>query len=303
MRRLKPSLITTLLAVGLCGHGCDRVKELKDSLLGESTAGSDVNPALAEIESLYASGQYDETLRKIDEVASADPSLTEAYYYRGLCYLALAGASDVKGPLSPEEEKSLEAFRRALSLNPRHAPSNIGIGDLYVRRMPARLRRSDTDDPEGPFVMARDAYEQAVAIDPKHPQAQLRYGEFLMRTGELERAEQALKAAVEAAATVPELAPDYYLAYGRFLAGPADRQDEALDQFELARMFRADDISIQQEMALVHARVGLRHLEKQEYMLAENALTKAWNMFPDQSAQEAEETSDALAQLRAIRRR
>ena len=151
--------------------------------------------------------------------------------------------------------------------------------------------------------MARDAYEQAVSIDPKHPQAQLRYGEFLIRTGELERAEQALKAAVEAAATVPEIAPDYYLAYGRFLAGPADRQDEALDQFELARMFRADDLSIQQEMAMVHARVGLRHLQKQEYMLAEDALTKAWNIFPDQSIQEAQETSEALAQLRTIRRR
>ncbi|TDI45217.1 MAG: tetratricopeptide repeat protein [Acidobacteria bacterium] len=303
MRRLKPSVITTLLAVGLCGQGCDRVKELTDSVLGESTAGSDVNPELAEIENLYASGQYDQTLRKIDEVTSADPSLTEAYYYRGLCYLALAGAPDVKGPLSPEEESSLEAFRRALSLNPRHALSNVGIGDLFVRRLPTRLRRSDTDDPEGPFVMARDAYEQAVAIDPRHPRAQSRYGEFLMRTGELERAEQALKAAVEAAATVPEIAPDYYLAYGRFLAGPADRQDEALDQFELAQMFRADDQNIQQEMAMVHARIGLRHLKKQQYMLAEGALTKAVNMFPDQSVQEAQEASEALAQLRTIRRR
>ncbi len=303
MRRLKPSLMTALLAVGLCGYGCDRVKELKDSLLGKSTAKSDVNPALAEIEDLYASGQYDQTLRRIEEATSADPNLTEAYYYRGLCYLALAGAPDVKGPLSLEEERSLEAFRRALSSNPRHAPSNIGIGDLYIRRMPARLRRSDTDDPEDPAVIARDAYEQAVAIDPKHPQAQMRYGEFLMRTGELERAEQALQAAVAAAATVPEIAPDYYLAYGRFLAGPADRQDEALDQFELAQMFRADDLSIQQEMAMVHARVGLSHLEKQEFMLAEGALTKAWNMFPDQSVQEAQETSEALAKLRTIRRR
>ena len=143
MRRLKPLLMTLLLAVGLCGSGCDRVKALKDSLLGESTAGSDVNPALAEIENLYASGQYDETLRKIDEVMSTDPNLNEPHYYRGLCYLALAGAPDVKGPLSSAEESSLEAFRRALSLNPRHAPSNIGIGDVYVRRMPTRLRRSE----------------------------------------------------------------------------------------------------------------------------------------------------------------
>ena len=244
-------------------------KELKDSLLGESTAVSDVNPALAEIENLYASGQYDETLRKIDEVTSADPNLTEAHYYRGMCYLALAGAPDVKGPLSPEEEKSLEAFRRALSLNPRHTPSNIGIGDLYIRRMPTRLRRSDTDEPEGPFVLARDAYERAVAIDPKHPQAQFRYGEFLVRTGELERAEQALKAAVKAAATVPEIAPTTTWPMGVFSRAPPTARTKLSTNSSSRGCFVPMTSVSNKRSQWCTLQVGLRHLEKQEYMLAE----------------------------------
>jgi len=126
---------------------------------------------------------------------------------------------------------------------------------------------------------------------------------FLERTGQLAEAEQAYRAAADAAAVVPETAPDHYLAYGKFLAGPADRLDEALDQFELAQMFRQDDLSIQQEMAMVHARIGLRHFEKQEYMLAQSELEDAVGMFPDPNIPEAQKATDALNQLRSIRRR
>jgi tetratricopeptide (TPR) repeat protein len=300
------SLIPLLLAVVWCclgGLACDRVNELKDRLLGSTTAGNDVNPELEAIRGLYESGDYDGALQRIDAATASDPNMAEAYYYRGLCYLAQAGEADASAPLSPEEEASLQAFRRALSINPRHAPSNIGIGDLYARRVPERRRRAGSDDPEDPYVLARAAYEKAVTIDPTLSEAQHRFAVFLERTGDLEAAEQAYRAAAEAAAVVPETAPDYYVAYGKFLAGPADRLDEALEQFELAQMFRQDDLSIQQEMAIVHSRVGLRHFEKQEYMLAQTALETAVSMFPDPNIPEAQKASEALDQLRSIRRR
>ena len=78
----------------------------------------------------------------------------------------------------------------------------------------------------------------------------------------------------------PRPLQNYYAASGKFVAGPADRLDEALDQFELAQMFRQDDLSIQQEMAIVHARIGLRHFEKQEYMLAQSELEDAVRDVP-----------------------
>ena len=302
---LKPLLVGALCCC-LGGVACDRVNELKDKLLGSSTAGNDINPELEAIRSLYESGDYEGALQRIASTTESDPNLAEAYYYRGLCYLAKAGETgsvDASAPLSPDEESSLEAFRRALSINPRHASSNVGLGDLYSRRVPATRRRGNSEDPDDPYVLAITAYRQAVTIDPTLPEAQHRFGVFLERTGQLDEAEQAYRAAADAAAVVPETAPDYYLAYGRFLAGAADRQDEALDQFELAQMFRQDDLSIQQEMAIVHARIGLRHFDKQEYMLAQSELEEAVGMFPDPNIPEAQKAADALNQLHSIRRR
>jgi tetratricopeptide (TPR) repeat protein len=306
MRLSLPPLLVGALCCCLGGVACDRVNELKDKLLGSSTSGNDVNPELEAIRSLYESGDYEGALQRIASTTESDPNLAEAYYYRGLCYLAKAGETasvDASAPLSPDEESSLEAFRRALSINPRHAPSNVGLGDLYSRRVPARRRRGNSEDPEDPYVLAITAYRQAVTIDPTLPEAQHRFGVFLERTGQLDEAEQAYRAAADAAAVVPETAPDYYAAYGRFLAGAADRQDEALDQFELAQMFRQDDLSIQQEIAIVHARIGLRHFDKQEYMLAQSELEEAVGMFPDPNIPEAQKANDALNQLRSIRRR
>lgn len=292
-----------LLVACLASFGCDRIEALKEDLLGTPKTTSGENPDLVALRDVYASGEYQAALSRAEALAAANPGLAEAYYYQGLCHLARAGEPDAKGPLSEEEQASLDAFARALSINPRHALSNIGIGDLYSRRFTSRRRRGKSDDPEDPYTLAREAYEKAVAIDPRLPEAQSHYAAFLVRTGEIEAAEQAYKAAADAAATVPEIAPDYYIAYGRFLAGPADRLDEAIDQYELAQMYRRDDVTIQQDMAIAYSRIGLRHLDKQEYLLAEEALKKAEEMFPDASIPEAQKVAEALAKLRSIRRR
>lgn len=293
-----------LLSLALATAGCDRIQALKDQLLGSPRQQGTADPELEAIKNLYQSGRYDEALSTVASVIQSNPGSAEAFYYKGLCHLARAGEADPKAPLSEEEAFALEAFERALSINPRHAPSAIGIGDLHGRRVPARRRaRSGTDDPQDPFTLAAAAYEKAVGIDPKLPEAQLHHARFLERTGQLDLAENAYKASVEAAAVVPEIAPDYYLAYGRFLAGPRDRLDAALEQFQLAQVFRADDAGIQQEIAIVHSRVGVRHFDKQEYLLAEEALKKADSLFTDRSSPDAQKTAQTLEQLRSIRRR
>ena len=301
--RFSRSVGLVVLALGLSSLGCDRIEALKDQLFSSSKSEDGANPEIEAIRALYDASSYDEALQKIAVFVQENPGSADAFYYKGLCHLARAGQPDLKSPLSEEEQLSLEAFDRALSINPRHASASIGVGDLYIRRVPPRRRRGASEDPADPYALTLAAYERAISIDPRLPQAQRAYAEFLAQTGQLAEAETAYRAAVEAAATVPELAPDYYLAYGRFLSGPADRLDEALDQFELAQMFRQGDPAIQQEMAIVHARVGLRHLEKQEYLLAEEALKKAEAMFTDRSTPEAQKAAEALEQLRTMRRR
>jgi tetratricopeptide (TPR) repeat protein len=302
---MRVRLTCVLLGLALATQGCDRIQALKDQLVGSPKpleGGAD--PELEAVKNLYKGGRYDEALSTVAAVIQANPGSAEAFYYKGLCHLARAGEVDPNTPLSEEESSSLEAFERALSINPRHAPSAIGIGDLYNRRVPARRRaRAASDDPQDPYVLASAAYEKAVGIDPKLPEAQQHYARFLERTGQLDLAESAYKASVEAAAVVPEIAPDYYLAYGRFLAGPRDRLDAALEQFQLAQVFRADDAEIQQEIAIVHSRVGIRHFEKQEYLLAEETLKKADSLFTDRSSPEAQKTTATLNELHSIRRR
>jgi tetratricopeptide (TPR) repeat protein len=292
------------LGVALAASGCDRIQALKDQLAGSPETAGGAEGELEAVRNLYQGGQYDQALAAVAALIQGNPGSAEAFYYKGLCHLALAGEADPKAPLTEVEAASLEAFERALSLNPRHAPSAIGIGDLYTRRVPARRRApAANDDPQDPFVLAGASYEKAVAIDPRLPEAQRQYGKFLERTGRLDQAEAAFKAAVEAAAVVPELAPDYYLAYGRFLAGPRDQLEAALEQFQLAQVFRQDDPGIQQEIAIVYSRVGIRHLEKQEYSLAEEALKKADSLFTDRTSPDAQKAAEALRELRDMRRR
>jgi hypothetical protein len=68
-------------------------------------------------------------------------------------------------------------------------------------------------------------------------------------------------------------------------------------------VYRADDPAIQQEIAIVYSRLGIRHFEKQEYLLAEEALKKADTLFTDRSSPDAQKTASTLEQLRSIRRR
>lgn len=303
MERLRSAAMLGLWLA--CTPACDPLADLKERVFGpeESDAVDARSSELAAAVELYESGRYEEAAVRLEALVQGDPSAADALYYLGACHLARAGdAPEPSQALDVEEQAALDAFQRALSSNPRHARAYLGIGDLYARRIPEPRRRR-TPAPDDPEQLAREAYEQAVTIDPKLPEAQRRYARFLERTGDLAGAEQAYRAASEAAATVPELAPDYYVDYGHFLAEKRGRLEEAVQQYELARMFRRDDQTIQREMAVLHGRMGQDHFEKQQYALAEETLSKAYQMFPDKSDPEAEKVSAILQELRSIRRR
>ena len=112
-----------------------------------------------------------------------------------------------------------------------------------------------------------------------------------------------LASAVAAAQGDPDIAPEYYAAYGRFLASQPDRAEEAINQLELAQMVRGDAPQLRQEIAELYSRIGHQYFEEKRYSLAEQTLTKAYQMFPDKSHPEAQRTSGTLNQLRAIRGR
>ncbi len=294
-----------LLAFG-SGLACDQIEELRERFLGSGQSAA--SQAAGELESavaLYEEGQVQAAAEKLEELIRREPGLADAFYHLGRCYLSLAGDSaDPSSPLSPEEERSLAAFNTALTLNPRHAGAAKGIGDLYLRRVPAgRRRRRRKDASPDALQLASDAYQKAVTIDPKSPEVQLSYARFLERAGRPEEADAAYRAAVDAAKPNLDIAPVYYTAYGRFLAAQPQRVEEAIDQLELAQMVRGEDPELKRDIAALYSRIGHSYFEDQKFSLAEQTLTKAYRLFPDKSDSEAQKTSATLNQLRAMRGR
>ena len=295
-----------LLVLGLVS-GCDQIEALRQILGGGGgDSGNQRSPEFQGAIDLYEAGQLQAAADQLQTVTVGEPGNADAFYYLGRCYLGLATATadtaDPSPDLSPEEEQSLAAFNTALTLNPRHADAAMGIGDLYARRVPTQRRRRRSQEPEAQ-QLAREAYQKAVTIDPKKPESQRRNATFLERLGQAEEAEVAYKAAVDAAKINPDIAPEYYTAYGRFLASQKGRSEEAIDQFELAQMVRGEDPALQREIASLYSRIGHEYFEEQHYSLAEQTLTKAYQMFPDKSAPDAQKTSSTLNRLRAIRGR
>lgn len=301
MRRL--GFLVLALTLG-SGSACDRINELREKLLGSGRATSDEPPELKEARELYEAGELQQAIQRLEAYTQQEPTSAQGFYYLGLCHMSAARDNiDPSSPMTPEAEKSLEAFNRALSLNPRHALAAVGLGDLYYSHLPARKprRRRDADPLQDFYELTEEAYRKAVAIDPKLPEAQTRYAVFLERVGQLEAAEQAFKAAAAAAAPVPEKAPDTYIAYGRFLAGRPGRLQDAVAQFELAQMFRQDDLELQAEIAALSVRAGQEYFDNEQYSLAEESLNTAYQMFPDKNHPEAQKAAAILEQLRTIR--
>ena len=299
----RPVALVFLAAIVL--SACDRIEELRERFRG---GGEDSTPVASELSAavaLYDAGDPRAAAERLQALSAVAPNEPEVYYQLGRCHLAMAGDSaDPASELSSDEQQSLDAFQTALTLNPRHAQASLGIGDLYARRVPEQgTRRRRNERAQEAESLALEAYQRAVTIDPKQPEAQRRFALFLERVGESDAADRAYQAAVSAAQANPEIAPEYYTAYGRFLASQSGRAEEAINQLELAQMVRGDDLQLREEIAELYSRIGHQYFEEKRYSLAEQTLTKAYRIFPDKSSPEAQKTSSTLNQLRAIRGR
>jgi tetratricopeptide (TPR) repeat protein len=288
-------------ALGLAG--CQFIDQLQKRLSSNSGGTSaPANPALEEAIRLLEAGQPLLARQKLEALTLSDPTSADAFYYWGRSILEGLG-SEPSGPvLSPDEQAALDAFNRALSLNPRHAQAALGAGDLQLRRV-AGSRRKPSRDPDSPFALALEAYQKALAIDPRLPDAHYRYARLMERGGDFREAELGFGRAAESAATVPEVAPEFYMHYGRFLSSRPGREKDAIDQFELARVYRREDPALLQAVAELWARIGQAQFKERQYSLAEQTLQKAYDLFPDKGEVAARQTGETLRELRALRGR
>lgn len=84
----------------------------------------------------------------------------------------------------PDPRRAIDNFRRALSLNPRSADAWLDLGTVY--------------ESEDDFAAARDAYIQARKVYPASAAVAWRYGNFLLRQGDIHQAFAEIRRAVYA---------------------------------------------------------------------------------------------------------
>jgi hypothetical protein len=84
----------------------------------------------------------------------------------------------------PDPSRAIDNFRHALSLNPRSADAWLDLGTV--------------SESEGNFAAARDAYIQARKVYPASAAVAWRYGNFLLRQGDLNQAFAEIRRAVYA---------------------------------------------------------------------------------------------------------
>jgi Tetratricopeptide repeat/Carbohydrate binding domain len=116
----------------------------------------------------------------------------------------------------PKPQSAIDAYQKALSHDSRSADTWLDLGTVY--------------ESEGKIDDARDAFVQAKHVYPLSPEVSWRYGNFLLRQGEMDPAFAQIRHAVEAD---PKRAPAAFALRMRFEPDSksiTDRVDSALNR-------------------------------------------------------------------------
>lgn len=127
----------------------------------------------------YARATYEAglgTRAGFEAAARLEPSNSENWYLLGRYWQYTLD--------EPDPNRAVANFRRALSLNPRSADAWLDLGTVY--------------ESEDNFAAARDAYIQASKVYPASAAVAWRYGNFLLRQGDVNQAFAEIRRAVYA---------------------------------------------------------------------------------------------------------
>ena len=103
---------------------------------------------------------------------------------------------------NPEQQKAaIDAYKRVLDLDPKHAAACINLGTLYYNRQD--------------FTQAERYYRQAIQVDPKYALAYFDLGNVLDETGRLPEAITSYTTAIKIAPSYADAHYNLALAYER----------------------------------------------------------------------------------------
>lgn len=190
-----------------------------------------------------------------DEILKTDISAYD-YYLKGKSYYQTNKPRELVF--------AAEMFQKALHIDPRFAPAYAGLADVYAFQYMGYYDRTLER-----ITAAQNAAEQAIAIDPRLPEAHRSLGRCFMFTGLFDTAERSFLKAVE-------INPKYAIGY-RTLAWLSDvrgDQERAMYWARKALQLAPTDL----ETLLL---ISLLNMDQRRYTLALATLQRAIELGPD----------------------
>ena len=263
---------------------------------------------IAEGKALMDQGQFDAALAKLQELPE-DPA---GLYYQALIHVRRGAATPLPEVGFRDEDKlAAQCFEKAIAAKPEFAGAHLGLAELlfpYAKRHaapPPGKRRGGPkpptpapDDPDvSPERVAR-AYQAAVAND-KTSKTSL---EALLRFAkEMKRPEAAEPVYLEMLARDKESA-EPHIAYGDFLANEKKDRLKAIEQYQLALVWKPQDPLPKDKICDIYIDWAVEHFSKDENANAEARIKDAQKFVAGPDTPQAQRIRELQGKLAARRR-
>ena len=297
-----------LLALSLLALGCDTLplpgKQQASAGSGQPAAAA-LPPAVQEGKALMDKGQLDEALAKLAELPDDPISL----YYQGIIYVRKGmGAPLPETGFRPDDKNAAVLLERAIAAKPEFAAAHFTLAEVLApytlqrhapgKRRPPRQPSPAPDDPDiSPERVAR-AYQAAVQYDKtsRAPiDALIKFAREMKRPADADMAyREVLQRDKESA--------EPHLAYGDFLANEKKDRLKAIEQYQLALVWKPQDPTPQDRSCDVYIAWAQEHFDKSEWASADARLKDAQKFVTGLATPQALRIKELQGKLAAIRR-
>ena len=300
--------VPLLLALSVLALGCDKPplpgKQQTSSGSGQAATAA-LPPAVQEGKALMDKGQLDAALAKLQELPD-DPI---GLYYQGVINVRRGLAAPLPDTgFRAEDKQAAQLFERAITAKPEFAAAHFTLAEVLLpytlqRHAPSKRKhpRQPSPAPDDPDVspdrVAR-AYQAAVQYD-KTSRAPI---DALMKFArEMKRPDDADMAYREVLLRDKESA-EPHMAYGDFLAKEKKDRLKAIEQYQLALVWKPQDPTPKDRICDVYVDWAQEHLDKGEFANADARLRDAQKFVTAKTTPQAERMRELQGKLAAIRR-
>jgi tetratricopeptide (TPR) repeat protein len=294
-----------------------------------------LSSAAKETRALVEQGKLDEALARLQAASPGDP---ETLFLQGSVWAKKAESAPLPTPApaaSPlprgaepptapefkaEELTAIDFFEKALAARPEHVAAHLALAELLAphaahrydleeaakKKRPAPGHKREESAPQAPAAgpdfsserVARE-YQAAIQGDPTSTLAVESMLRFALRAHRADDAEPALKDLVKRDSEKP----GPYIRYGDFLLKEKGNAQGAIEQYQQALVWGADDDATRAKIADIYIGQGLEHYRSQEWARAEARFKDAEKWITDKTSPQGITVKEHLTKLANLRGR